>query len=85
MADSINSKGIVGSASCFAVTPSDSATLTYPTRGIYVGVSGDVAVILQDDTAAVTFKNMVQGCIYPMQVSKVMSTNTTATNIVALR
>lgn len=66
-----------------AVTPSD-ATLLDMTRGLYVGGAGAVAVLGWDDSVAVTFAAVPAGTILPVRVKKVMSTNTTATNIVAL-
>lgn len=65
-----------------AVTPSDSTVLA-GVRGLYIGVSGDVAVIPAGKDAAITFKAVPVG-ILPVRVSKVMSTNTTATDVVAL-
>lgn len=69
-----------------AVTKSDSTVLP-TTRGLYIGTTGDVAVTMADDTAGaatvVTFVAVPVG-ILPIQVTKVMSTNTTASNIVAL-
>jgi hypothetical protein len=63
-----------------AVTPSDSTAL-HETRGLYIGTSGDVAV--QIGTATVTFKSVPVGFM-PVAVTKVMNTNTTASNILAL-
>lgn len=66
----------------FAVTKSDDTVLA-GVRGLYVGVTGDVAVIMANTSTAVTFKAAPVG-VLPIRVTKVMSTNTTATNIVAL-
>lgn len=66
-----------------AVTASD-ATILPVTRALYIGGAGDVAVIFAGDTAAVTLSGAQAGSILPVQVTRVMSTNTTATNIVAL-
>lgn len=66
-----------------AVTPSDSTDLT-GARAVYVGGAGNVALIAIDDSAAVTFTAVPAGHIIPVRVSRVMSTNTTATNIVAI-
>ncbi len=66
-----------------AVTPSD-ATLLQGVRGLYVGVTGDVAVLAVGDSAAQTFKAVPAGAILPVEAAKVMATNTTATNILAL-
>lgn len=73
-----------GSVSRFAaVTKSDSADFAGGVaRGLYVGVSGDVAVVGVDDTA-VTFKALAVG-YHPLVCKRVNSTATTATDIVAL-
>lgn len=65
-----------------AVTPSDSTALT-PTTAIYVGGAGDLAVLLSNDTVAVTLKAVPIGTVLLISAKKVMATNTTATNIVA--
>lgn len=64
-----------------AVTPSDTDDLVEVSQ-LYVGVAGDVRVILADDTVALTFKDF-QG-FFPPYVKRVMFTGTTATNILAL-
>lgn len=65
-----------------AVTPHDTNTLT-TTRGLYVGVSGDVAVVTDDRATSVVFKAAPVG-VLPVAVNQVLSTGTTATNILAL-
>ena len=70
--------------SSVSVTPSDSEELAYLTRGLYVGVGGNLSVKLRDDSAAVVFVGVAEGTILPLQVKQVMETDTTATNIVAL-
>jgi hypothetical protein len=70
--------------SSVSVTPSDDNELAYLTRGLYVGVGGNVALKLRDDSAAVVFVGVAEGTILPLQVKQVMATDTTATNIVAL-
>lgn len=74
------SKGIGPAFRAGAVTPSD--TTVVGARALYVGVAGDVAVVPEGQTTAVTFKNRPVGD-WPISVSKVMATNTTATDIVA--
>lgn len=64
-----------------ALTPHD--TNANPATALYVGVSGDVAVIPYNGTASVVFKAAPVG-ILPVRVSKVLATGTTATNILAL-
>jgi hypothetical protein len=65
----------------FAVTPSDSTVIQ--ARALYVGVAGDVAVVTEGRDASVVFKAAPVG-ILPVQVTKVLSTGTTATNILGL-
>lgn len=66
-----------------AVTPSDSTDLTYATRALYIGVTGDVVVNMVGTGATITYKAVPVG-ILPIRVTRVLSTNTTATNILAL-
>lgn len=66
------------------VTPDDNTDLTEVTRGIYVGVTGDVAVIPVDNgDVSVVMKNKTQGYWHADRVKRVLSTGTTATNILA--
>jgi hypothetical protein len=66
-----------------AITTSNATDLTFTTRGIYVGVGGDVVAIRSDNTA-VTFKNAASGSIIPIRAIRVNTTSTTATDLVAL-
>lgn len=66
-----------------AVTASDSTILDF--NAVYVGVTGDVAIVLADKITAVTFTAVPAGAILPVQGTKVKSTGTTATNIVWLK
>jgi hypothetical protein len=66
-----------------AITPHDSTNFTAGAcSGIYVGVTGDVTAIVGG--AAILFKNAVQGSVLPIEATRVNSTATTATNLVAL-
>lgn len=78
------SNSIVAPAGKFAaVTPSDSVDLTYLTRALYVGGDGTVVAVDANGTA-VSFVGVVAGTVLPIRVSRVNSTSTTATNIVAM-
>lgn len=68
----------------FAVTKSDTTVFSTPTRYLYIGGTGDVAVLLNGDSAPVTFSAVPVGTVLPVSVVKVMSTNTTATLILGL-
>lgn len=65
-----------------SVTPSDSAEIPI-TRSLYIGTSGDLKVTMADGQA-VTFKNVPDGSILPIQAQIVWTTGTTASNILAL-
>ena len=64
-----------------AITPSDTAQQSY--RAIYVGGAGNVAVTTVGGNV-VTFTAPPVGSILPVEVSKVMATNTTATLLIGL-
>lgn len=67
-----------------AITTSDSTDFDgFFTRGIYVGVSGDVVAVNKAGTP-VTFKNASSGTILPIRARRVNATSTTATDLVAL-
>ena len=76
-----------------AVTPSNTALLTYTTssgevvkrkcKALYIGGAGNIA-IKDDAGTAVTFVGVTAGSIYPISTDTVMLTNTTATSIIAL-
>jgi len=66
-----------------AVTASDSTVLGC-TRALWVGGAGNVAVTCYRTGNVITFVGVPAGTMIPIVVSKVMSTNTTATSILAL-
>ena len=64
-----------------AVTPSDTGAIS--ARSLYIGGAGHIKIV----TAAgrtVTFVGLVAGQILPVRATRVFSTDTTATNIVAI-
>lgn len=66
------------------VTPSDAANLSkVSTKGIFVGVTGNVKVTLNDGSI-VTFTGLLGGTFYPIIAKRIWATDTTATNILAL-
>lgn len=60
------------------VTPDDTAT--FQEGLLYVGVTGDVRVMLADMSTFVTFKNVQSGSFLPVYV-KAVHTDTTATDM----
>lgn len=69
-------------SSLIAVTPSDTTVYNPPLRGLYVGGTGNVAVVAASDTSSVTLNTVPAGTFVPVIASKVLATGTTATNIV---
>jgi hypothetical protein len=75
------------SRKALAITPSDTVDLALgPTRGLYNGAAAAcaIAMILADDTAAVTFAAVPSGTFLPVRAKRVMATNTVCTLIVGL-
>jgi len=73
--------------SIVAVTASDSTDLTGARAFFYTGTAGNVAIktIHGDSNAtAVTITDCPANTIIPIQVTRIMSTNTTATQIYAI-
>lgn len=65
-----------------AVTPHDTTNFP-PCRALYVGTGGNLVAVDLNGTA-VTFVTVQSGSVLPIQCRRVNSTNTTASNIVAL-
>lgn len=65
-----------------AITKSDTTLLSI--AAFYVGVTGDVAVQVTAGVTAVVFKAVPAGTIVRLPVARIMSTSTTATDIVGL-
>lgn len=71
--------------SAVAVTTSDDNDLTNGMcRALFIGVGGNVVLHVGDTASGVTFKNIPSGTVLPVQATRVLATNTTATDIVAL-
>lgn len=85
MADKFTDTGnpIGAAVSGFAVTKSNSTVFTQPTRALYVGGTGDVAVRMVDGTTP-TFVAVPAGALLPIRVDQVLSTGTSATSIIGL-
>jgi hypothetical protein len=70
-------------ASGFAVSPSDASDLQETTRALYIGTGGDLAVFMLTGESLL-LKQVPQGVILPLRVTRVLLTGTTAADIVAL-
>jgi hypothetical protein len=76
-------------APCDEALVVDTAAADFPiprgSRGLYVGVTGDITVIMARTPATgVLFKAVPAGVILPIIVSSVVKAGTTATNLVAI-
>ncbi len=65
------------------VTPSDSTTFDAP-QAIFVGTGGDIALRLIGDSETVVYKNIPNGSFLPVLADRVLSTGTTASDIVRM-
>lgn len=67
------------------VSPSDSTDLDYATRGICVGSAGAIKVTtLGGETLVIPTGALAAGVIHPLRVTRIWSTSTTASSIVAV-
>lgn len=67
-----------------SVTASDTENIPHGTvKALYVGTAGNVAVVGQDDNAE-TFVSVPAGTLLEINAKRVNSTNTTASDIIAL-
>lgn len=76
-----NADATVAAHGAVAVTASDSTVIPV-TRSLYVGTTGNINVRMADGQT-VLFSSVPVG-VFPVQVDQVLSTSTTASNIVAL-
>lgn len=65
-----------------AVTPSDTVDLSGTARGLYIGTGGDVRLLLEGNTAPVTFVAVPSGSLMPVRATRVYATGTTADDII---
>lgn len=55
--------------------------LTVPARAVYIGTAGHLKVDMVDGTT-VTFSNMAAATVYPMYITKIYQTGSTAAGLV---
>lgn len=81
---SLNSANTAPAMEAAAVTPNNDADLPNGIcRALYIGSGGNVVLDTRNNTS-ITFAGLQAGTILPLNVRRVRSTSTTATNIVAL-
>jgi hypothetical protein len=85
MPGSLSSGSMIEPAShAFPITPQDGVALIAPTRGVYVGQTGDLRVRMVDG-GDIMFVNLTGGLIHPLRIIQVWATGTTADDIRGLR
>lgn len=62
-------------------TPSDSAVINPPCRGILIDTEGPVAVVLEDDTNSFVIPKLAAGIIHPLCCKQILDTGTTVTSV----
>lgn len=67
-----------------AVSKDDDNDLPTATRALYIGGDGNVSVDMVGGQESIVFVGLTAGTILPIRATRVNSTGTTATNIVAL-
>lgn len=73
-----------------AITPGDSGSgaangeVAPASRAVYVGGAGDLEVRMEGDGAIVVFTAVPAGSCLPIRVTRVLSSNTTATSITVI-
>jgi hypothetical protein len=82
--DLVPDNELASSVDAATVTPSDTVDLDYTARSLYIGTTGDLAVTLRNMAAGtkIIYKNMPVG-FAPVSVSRVWTTGTSASNIIA--
>lgn len=66
----------------FPITPNDSAELTYPANSLLIGTAGNLRCVT---AAGNTVIIAVPAGLIPLKVTKIFSTNTTASGITGLK
>lgn len=75
---------LVGARKLAAVTPNDGTDLPGGVcDAVWVGGSGSIAIIAEDDTVAVTTAGVATGTRLDIRAKRILATGTTATLIVA--
>lgn len=65
------------------VTPSNTEDLSHVTRALWIGGTGDVGVVMASGRSLV-LKAVPAATLLPLRVTRVLFTETTATEIIAL-
>lgn len=65
------------------ITPNDTSDLIAVSRAIFVGTGGDLSIVtVGGDT--LTFRSLAAGSLLPVRASRVLASNTTASDLLGL-
>jgi hypothetical protein len=67
----------------FAITPADGTDLPSETRGLWVGASGDLVLVLASGDE-VTIAGVPGGTLLPLRIRRIRATGTGASQLVGL-
>lgn len=67
-----------------AITPDDATDLSFVTRGLYIGSTGTVAVVMLSGDEVV-LNDAQAGVIYPIRIRRLKATGTTAAGLIGFR
>ena len=59
----------------------DQDLTSYKIRGVYIGTAGNLKVDMADGSTQLTFSNLAAGTIYPLMVTKIYNSGSTAAGI----
>jgi len=62
------------------LTPDDNNDLVAPTRAVYIGVSGDIKVDMLGEGTATVWTAVPVG-VFPIRITRLYATDTTAANV----
>jgi hypothetical protein len=81
--NSTNQPAGLSARNAAVVTPNDSTDLAEVTRGVFVGVGGNLNVNMAGTGTSITITAVPSGAFLPISVARIRSTSTTASSIVA--
>ena len=77
----MSSSDLAVGQTAFAITPNNSTKFARRARAFYVGVGGDITV-LTGAGDVVQLKDVPQGAVIPLEITRVNATGTTASSLV---
>lgn len=80
----LSQSSMTPSENCFAIIPHDTNELPYLTKGIYIGTTGDLKLLVGSAQEPVIFRNVVAGSVLDVRVRAVLNSGTTAGDLVGL-